>query len=153
GVIVRRGDGKCCCVFHQLSTGHRPNRVRRHHWYLSVLFERGAVSQSVSQGILAYVGYDRDHAVPGRYPSRVDGTVRGRVMEAIAAADAEQPAEDQGLFEWAEESCKRIATRFQRVSGELPWRSKRSSHTSGTDPHSESSCPDRRWWYRLDPGA
>lgn len=73
------------------------------------------MTQSVSQGVLAYVGYDRGLAVPGRYPERVDIEVRDRVLEIIATADAARPRASQDLFEWAEETRAEIDVRFPEL--------------------------------------
>lgn len=74
--------------------------------------------QNLSEGVLAYVGYDGDAAVPGRFPNRVDNTIRARVLEVISYADGRRPGEGEDLFEWANRVSQQVGARFPELDEE-----------------------------------
>ncbi|MFL0412382.1 hypothetical protein ACH0AH_14550 [Microbacterium paludicola] len=71
--------------------------------------------QNLSEGVLAYVGYDGDAAVPGRCPSRVDDAIGTRVREVISYADEHRPGEGEELFEWANRVSREVGGRFPEL--------------------------------------
>lgn len=74
------------------------------------------MDELLSRAVIAYVGWDTDVALPGRYPERVaDGLLKDRVLEIIALVDAEELG-SQSLWEWGREIGGKVSSRFPQLS-------------------------------------
>lgn len=70
----------------------------------------------LSGGIIAFVGWDTDAALPGRHPERIqDLVLRERVLEVIAHADSEEPG-SQDLWEWGKGVGRRLGSEYPELS-------------------------------------
>lgn len=69
---------------------------------------------------MAYVGFDRDAAVPGRFPARIDDpALRQRVVDIVAGVDAEaDPRTAENLSAWGDALVAGVRERHPELSEE-----------------------------------
>ncbi|QEW02332.1 hypothetical protein [Microbacterium lushaniae] len=78
------------------------------------------VDDILSTAVLAYVGFDRDAAVPGRFPARIDDPeLRRRVVDIVAEVDADAgPGTGENLSAWGDALAAGVRERHPELSDE-----------------------------------
>jgi hypothetical protein len=74
----------------------------------------------LSDGVLAYIGYDGMRSIPGRLPLRIeDPVLRERVVQVIAEVDADaDPSRAADLASWGRELADGAARRHPELQSE-----------------------------------
>lgn len=75
-------------------------------------------SSDLSAGVVAFVGFDRDASVPGRFPARIaDPALRERVLAVFRDVDADaDPSQAVRLSEWGDDLAARAHSRYPELS-------------------------------------